>query len=150
MARPATPSSSWATPPTRLLLSERMSPNRSVRIHADVDEPYHRAFTMSAAFPGSEVLTYNIPGVSCSLERTTELWCSWDSSLQHTSFAYPSPCVMGHTNAYFQQGVLPAPGTICDDVEIDYFPSGVQASTAAEVKEKRRVPLNPKMIWASL
>lgn len=72
--------------------------------------------------------------------------------VQHTSFAYPSPCVMGHTNAYFQKGVLPPSGTICDDVAsvIDYFPSGSEAVTAAEVKEKRRVPVNPRMLWAGL
>ncbi|KAJ6486514.1 Alpha/Beta hydrolase protein [Mycena vitilis] len=44
-------------------------------------------------FPGSALLTIDAPG--------------------HTSTAVPSTCAMGYLRQYFQNGTLPAPGTVC-------------------------------------
>ncbi|KAJ6479492.1 TAP-like protein-domain-containing protein [Mycena vitilis] len=60
------------------------------------------ALRTSEAFPGSVVLTQDCVG--------------------HTSLVAPSLCSYGHFRAYFLNGTLPAPGTVCP-VDAELFPS---------------------------
>ncbi|KAJ3501873.1 hypothetical protein NLJ89_g9145 [Agrocybe chaxingu] len=71
----------------------------------------------SRAFPGSVVLTYDIPG--------------------HTSFAWTSLCVIGHVRAYFQNGALPTKGAICNDAVVPYFTSTSTTNATGLVNERR-------------
>ncbi|RYP41271.1 hypothetical protein DL767_001125 [Monosporascus sp. MG133] len=66
---------------------------------ADNISPLISARNNSQGFPGSVVLVQNSYG--------------------HTTLSAPSACTAGYINAYFQNGTLPAPGTIC---EPDYYP----------------------------
>ncbi|KAJ6492311.1 TAP-like protein-domain-containing protein [Mycena sanguinolenta] len=72
------------------------------------------AVKTSAAFPGSVVLTQD--------------------SVGHTSLVAPSSCTYGYFRAYFVNGTLPAPGTVCP-VDAELFPSASGNSTS-----KRRLP----------
>jgi hypothetical protein len=53
---------------------------------------------------------------------------------QHTSLVAPSLCTYGHFRAYFVNGTLPAPGTVCP-VDVELFPSA-----SGNVASKRRLP----------
>ncbi|KAJ7660459.1 TAP-like protein-domain-containing protein [Mycena rosella] len=72
------------------------------------------ALKTSKAFPGSVVLTQD--------------------SVGHTSLVAPSLCTYGHFRAYFVNGTLPAPGTVCP-VDAELFPSA-----SGNVTSKRRLP----------
>ncbi|KAJ7028110.1 TAP-like protein-domain-containing protein [Mycena alexandri] len=79
------------------------------------------AVKTSMAFPGSVVLTQD--------------------SVGHTSLVAPSQCTFGHFKAYFVNGTLPAPGTVCS-VEAELFPSGsynITVKRAAENSEDWKV-----------
>ncbi|KAJ4141486.1 hypothetical protein NW768_000699 [Fusarium equiseti] len=70
---------------------------------ADNVTPLQSAFNNSAKFPSSVVLTQNSYG--------------------HCSSAAPSTCSMRYVREYFQNGTLPAVGTICDqDFELFELP----------------------------
>ncbi|EJD49761.1 alpha/beta-hydrolase [Auricularia subglabra TFB-10046 SS5] len=69
---------------------------------ADPVAPLWNAEKMSKGFTGSVVLTQNNPG--------------------HCSVSAPSLCTAGHVRAYFRDGSLPTPGTVCD-VEQGVFPA---------------------------
>ncbi|KAF7345031.1 AB hydrolase-1 domain-containing protein [Mycena venus] len=71
------------------------------------------------AFPGSALLTIDSPG--------------------HTSTAVPSTCVSGYLRQYFQNGTLPAPGTVCQPDGV-LFPSAnatTEDVTARELDARR-------------
>ncbi|EJD44705.1 hypothetical protein AURDEDRAFT_166193 [Auricularia subglabra TFB-10046 SS5] len=68
---------------------------------ADPASPLWAAEKMSKGFTDAVVLTQNNPG--------------------HCSIAAPSLCTIKVVRAYFQEGTLPAPGTVCD-VDQDVFP----------------------------
>ncbi|KAF7376976.1 AB hydrolase-1 domain-containing protein [Mycena sanguinolenta] len=72
------------------------------------------AVKTSEAFPGSVVLTQD--------------------SVGHTSLVAPSLCSYGYFRAYFVNGTLPAPGTVCP-VDTELFPSA-----SGNVTSKRRLP----------
>ncbi|KAJ6569125.1 TAP-like protein-domain-containing protein [Mycena capillaripes] len=77
------------------------------------------AFKTSKAFPGSVVLTQD--------------------SVGHTSTAAPSLCTFGYFRAYFINGTLPAPGTVCP-VNAELFQSSSNATSRrslGSVEEKR-------------
>ncbi|KAJ7083877.1 Alpha/Beta hydrolase protein [Mycena epipterygia] len=60
---------------------------------ADPVAPKAAALKTLAGFPGSVLFTQDSPG--------------------HTSFGVPSLCTIGYFRQYFQNGTLPAPGTVC-------------------------------------
>ncbi|KAF8193582.1 hypothetical protein K438DRAFT_1589161, partial [Mycena galopus ATCC 62051] len=68
----------------------------------------------SEAFPGSVVLTQDSAG--------------------HTSLVAPSLCTYGYFRAYFMNGTLPAPGTVCP-VDAELFPSA-----SGNASSKRGLP----------
>nr|GAT49901.1 predicted protein [Mycena chlorophos] len=68
---------------------------------ADPVTPLASAKKMSEGFSGSVVLTQDCVG--------------------HTTISIPSLCTHKHLRAYFQDGKLPEPGTICE-VEAEVFP----------------------------
>ncbi|KAF7350180.1 AB hydrolase-1 domain-containing protein [Mycena venus] len=72
------------------------------------------ALKTSEVFPGSVVLAQD--------------------SVGHTSLVAPSSCTYGHFRAYFLNGTLPAPGTVCS-VDAELFPSA-----SGNVTSKRRLP----------
>ncbi|KAJ6473851.1 TAP-like protein-domain-containing protein [Mycena sanguinolenta] len=72
------------------------------------------AVKTSAAFPGSVVLTQD--------------------SVGHTSLVAPSSCTYGYFRAYFVNGTLPVPGTVCP-VDAELFPSASDNATS-----KKRLP----------
>ncbi|KAJ7328237.1 TAP-like protein-domain-containing protein [Mycena albidolilacea] len=77
------------------------------------------ALKTSKAFPGSVVLTQD--------------------SVGHTSTVAPSLCTYGHFRAYFMNGTLPAPGTVCP-VDAELFPSAsgnITSRRLPSVEEKR-------------
>jgi Cys-tRNA synthase (O-phospho-L-seryl-tRNA:Cys-tRNA synthase) len=53
---------------------------------------------------------------------------------QHTSFAATSPCNALAVRAYFRDGVLPKPGTICD-AEDELFGSGYETASAISARD---------------
>ncbi|KAJ7218444.1 TAP-like protein-domain-containing protein [Mycena pura] len=73
------------------------------------------ALKTSKAFPGSVVLTQD--------------------SVGHTSTVAPSLCTYGHFRAYFVNGTLPAPATVCP-VDGELFPAGASGNPTLE----RRLP----------
>ncbi|KAI5860940.1 alpha/beta-hydrolase [Durotheca rogersii] len=75
---------------------------------ADNVAPLISARNNSEGFPGSVILVQNVYG--------------------HTSLAAPSACTAGYIRAYFQNGTLPAPGTVC---EPDYYPFDTLPTTEA-------------------
>ncbi|KAJ3498915.1 hypothetical protein NLJ89_g10160 [Agrocybe chaxingu] len=88
---------------------------------ADPVTPLSMAKKASLAFPGSVVLTYDIPG--------------------HTSFAWPSLCIISHVQLYFRNGTLPAEGSVCNDAVIPFFPS-TSTTAARDLVAERRGPLD--------
>ncbi|KAJ7328497.1 TAP-like protein-domain-containing protein [Mycena albidolilacea] len=76
---------------------------------ADPVTPLAWAHKASAAFPGSVVLTQDTPG--------------------HMSLVAPSLCTHGALRAYFQNGTLPAAGTVCEpDASAVLFPGAPNAT----------------------
>ncbi|KAF7925507.1 uncharacterized protein EAE98_006732 [Botrytis deweyae] len=71
---------------------------------ADNITPLGSAIYNSHFFPGSSVLVQNSYG--------------------HTSASCPSKCTAKHRLAYFQDGILPSNGTVC---ESDFIPFGIEA-----------------------
>ncbi|KAJ7066946.1 TAP-like protein-domain-containing protein [Mycena amicta] len=69
---------------------------------ADPVTPHMWAVKASTLFPNSALITQNSPG--------------------HTSLVAPSVCTHGALAAYFQNGTLPASGTVCE-VDAELFPS---------------------------
>jgi hypothetical protein len=65
---------------------------------------------MSQRFSNSVVLTVDTPGVS-SVPSSSMIHNL--TLIQHTSFAATSECTALTVRAYFQNGTLPRPGTIC-------------------------------------
>ncbi|KDR73268.1 hypothetical protein GALMADRAFT_727774 [Galerina marginata CBS 339.88] len=80
--------------------------------------PLAGAKKTSKAFPGSVVLTQD--------------------SIGHTSFSIPSDCTLGHVNQYFQNGTLPAAGTVCPVIG-DLFPVPSSISAREQVHAHSRV-----------
>ncbi|KDR84381.1 hypothetical protein GALMADRAFT_237210 [Galerina marginata CBS 339.88] len=80
---------------------------------ADPVTPLVGAKKTSKGFPGSVVLTQDSPG--------------------HTSFSIPSNCTLGYVQQYFQNGTLPAAGTVCPVIG-DLFPLPSNASVKAQVR----------------
>ncbi|KAK7014419.1 Abhydrolase-4 domain-containing protein, partial [Favolaschia claudopus] len=71
---------------------------------ADPVTPHANGVKVSNAFTGSVLLTQDSPG--------------------HCSIAAPSTCTFSHVAAYFINGTLPAPDTICPvDADAELFPS---------------------------
>jgi hypothetical protein len=96
---------------------------------ADNVTPLQSAFNNSAKFPSSVVLTQNAYG--------------------HCSLAAPSTCSVRYIREYFQNGTLPANGTVCDsDFDLFEFPGlneGVMgldelSSIALELSRKVKIP----------
>jgi hypothetical protein len=56
-------------------------------------------------------------------------WTLADSPVQHTSLAGTSPCTMHAIGAYFQNGTLPAAGTVCPVEETMFGTSKALSST---------------------
>ncbi|KAJ6568866.1 TAP-like protein-domain-containing protein [Mycena capillaripes] len=77
----------------------------------DPATPHAGAVHTSELFPGSVVLTQD--------------------SVGHTSIVARSTCTYGHFRAYFLNGTLPAPGTVCP-VDMELFPS-----TSGSIASKR-------------
>ncbi|KAJ7440991.1 TAP-like protein-domain-containing protein [Mycena latifolia] len=80
---------------------------------ADPVTPISMARKTSAYFPGSVLLTLDAPG--------------------HTSIAAVSTCISIHMRQYFQNGILPDAGTVCNADE-ELFPS-----TSGNITVKRSV-----------
>ncbi|KAJ7072971.1 TAP-like protein-domain-containing protein [Mycena amicta] len=78
---------------------------------ADPTTPRMWAQKVSTVFPGSVLLTQDSGG--------------------HTSLAAPSSCTHGALAAYFQNGTLPAVGTVCP-VDVEMFPSTTTAAKRAD------------------
>ncbi|KAF8152834.1 Alpha/Beta hydrolase protein [Mycena galopus ATCC 62051] len=78
------------------------------------------AVQTSKLFPRSAVLTQDCVG--------------------HTSLVAPSACTAAYFGAYFANGTLPAPGTICP-IDIEMFPSSANASTkrTLQTSEEKRL-----------
>ncbi|KAJ7474215.1 TAP-like protein-domain-containing protein [Mycena latifolia] len=76
---------------------------------ADPITPIRGAIKTAASFPGSALLTQDSPG--------------------HTSMTAPSLCTWGYLREYFQNGTLPAPGTVCA-VDAELFPSAAGKTSA--------------------
>ncbi|EJD44688.1 hypothetical protein AURDEDRAFT_103901 [Auricularia subglabra TFB-10046 SS5] len=87
---------------------------------ADPVTPLWAAKKMSKGFTDAVVLTQNSPG--------------------HCSLAAPSLCTAKYIRAYFREGTLPPPGTVCE-VEGDVFPPDEQKEDDVSVlqEEDRRV-----------
>ncbi|KZV83249.1 hypothetical protein EXIGLDRAFT_656341 [Exidia glandulosa HHB12029] len=76
---------------------------------ADPVTPLWAAKKMSKGFKGAVVLTQNSPG--------------------HCSLAATSLCSSKYIRAYFQNGTLPAPGTVCEDEDEIFTPDNVNGVT---------------------
>ncbi|KAJ6606096.1 Alpha/Beta hydrolase protein [Mycena vulgaris] len=85
---------------------------------ADPVAPISGAKVTAAAFPGSVLLTIDSPG--------------------HTSLGAPSTCFYGYLRQYFQNGTLPAPGTVCQPDGVLFPPA---AGVAARAPDARREEL---------
>lgn len=60
-------------------------------------------------FPGSALLTFDTVGVRFTYStKGYEL-----TAVQHASIAATSTCVNSYMRAYFRNGTLPKPGTVC-------------------------------------
>ncbi|KAJ7088372.1 Alpha/Beta hydrolase protein [Mycena belliarum] len=80
---------------------------------ADPVAPKAAALKTLAGFPGSAIFTQDSPG--------------------HTSLTAPSLCTVGYFRAYFQNGTLPPPGTVCPvDVQLFGGPSSSNATKRTE------------------
>ncbi|KAJ7663541.1 Alpha/Beta hydrolase protein [Mycena rosella] len=78
---------------------------------ADPVAPTAAALKTLAGFPGSALFTQDSPG--------------------HASITAPSLCTAGYFRAYFQNGTLPPPGTVCPvDVALFGAPPGASAKRA--------------------
>jgi pimeloyl-ACP methyl ester carboxylesterase len=76
--------------------------------------PLKNAFTMSKGYPGSVVLTQNSTG--------------------HTSGSVYSSCTIDHIRKYFQTGVLPEKGTVCEPDELP-FGNAIKSGSDGEVSD---------------
>ncbi|KAJ6548180.1 Alpha/Beta hydrolase protein [Mycena vulgaris] len=85
---------------------------------ADHVTPIWGAKATADAFPGSVLLTIDSPG--------------------HTSLGAPSMCFYGYLRQYFQNGTLPAPGTVCKPDGVLFPPA---AGVAARAPDARREEL---------
>ncbi|KAJ7490993.1 Alpha/Beta hydrolase protein [Mycena latifolia] len=88
---------------------------------ADPVAPLVGAESTAAAFPGSGLLTINSPG--------------------HTSVNTHSTCAYGYLRQYFQNGTLPAPGTVCQPDRVLFPATNTTAEGVARGLESRRVEL---------
>jgi hypothetical protein len=95
--------------------------------------PLVGAKKMSNLFNGSVVLTVNTPGVS-SISRSYYLSRISHSALKHTSFAATSPCQALAVQAYFRDGILPKPGTVCE-IEDSLFSNGNGTAAAVSARD---------------
>ncbi|KAF7342612.1 AB hydrolase-1 domain-containing protein [Mycena sanguinolenta] len=77
---------------------------------ADPVTPHLWAQRTSGYFPGSALLTYDAPG--------------------HTSLTAVSSCVATHMRQYFQNGTLPAAGTVCSPDQ-ELFPSSSSSNATS-------------------
>ncbi|KAJ7700765.1 alpha/beta-hydrolase [Mycena rosella] len=75
---------------------------------ADPVAPLVGAKATAGAFPGSVLLTIDAPG--------------------HTSLGAPSTCALGYLREYFQNGTLPAPGTMCQPDDVLFPPTNGTAT----------------------
>ncbi|KAF8956647.1 alpha/beta-hydrolase [Flammula alnicola] len=82
---------------------------------ADPVTPLVGAKKTAQQFPGSVVLTQD--------------------SFGHTSFAAPSECTIGHVQQYFQNGTLPAAGTVCP-VTAALFPAPSTVTSRAPAQRR--------------
>jgi hypothetical protein len=88
---------------------------------------------MSKLFDHSVVLTINTPGVSSApFSRMLPIYIS--TCPQHTSFAATSPCQALAVKAYFADGVLPKPGTVCE-IEDKLFSNGNNTAAAVSARD---------------
>ncbi|KAJ6500919.1 TAP-like protein-domain-containing protein [Mycena sanguinolenta] len=88
---------------------------------ADPVTPLATAESTAADFPGSALLTLNSPG--------------------HTSLGGPSTCVYGYLQQYFQNGTLPAPGTVCQPDGVLFPPANATESLVARGIDARRAEM---------
>ncbi|KAJ6484076.1 TAP-like protein-domain-containing protein [Mycena sanguinolenta] len=80
---------------------------------ADPVTPHLWALRTSSYFPGSALLTFDAPG--------------------HTSLTAVSSCITTHMRQYFQNGTLPAAGTVCSpDQELFPSPSSNETSSPSQ------------------
>lgn len=97
---------------------------------ADNVTPLVSARNNSQGFDGSVVLIQNSLGVSVALFSLSTLaldlllsqytYGADFPSSQHTSLAAPSTCTALHIRAYFQDGVVPPPGTECEPDKLPF------------------------------
>ncbi|KAJ7093548.1 Alpha/Beta hydrolase protein [Mycena epipterygia] len=89
---------------------------------ADPVTPIAGARWTTDAFPGSVLLTLDSPG--------------------HSSLAVPSTCFYGYLRAYFQNGTLPAQGTVCQPDGVLFPPANATTGgVAARGMDARRAEL---------
>ncbi|KAK7020066.1 Abhydrolase-4 domain-containing protein, partial [Favolaschia claudopus] len=94
---------------------------------ADPVTPRADGLKMASQFAGSVHLTQNSPG--------------------HCSLVAPSTCTASHVAAYFTNGTLPDPGTICEvDATAQLFPTQTAKDEAAKTNGKRTLVRSAKFV----
>ncbi|KAJ7083527.1 hypothetical protein C8R44DRAFT_903693, partial [Mycena epipterygia] len=88
-----------------------------------------RALKTLAGFPGSALFTQDSPGCVSPLLHVILRQHPANERPQHTSVTAPSLCTAAYFRQYFQNGTLPALGTVCP-VEAAFFPAPTNSTAS--------------------